>query len=88
MEKCQCIINSLGYSAESHYGDKQAFNGGGCAHQTKNSWYQVMNKDEPATCEAKENQVPGQTPWQRLCACISSDNGECNTRSLRVNKDV
>ena len=82
MEKCQCIIDSLGYSAKSHFGDEQAFDGGGCAHKVKNSRgekvgrYQIMNKGGPATCEAKETRFPGRTPWQRLCACISSDNGE------------
>ena len=68
---CRSIIASLGYSATSHFGARQAFDGGGCTHQTRNNWYQVMSPSGgPVTCEAKETQVPGQTPWQRICACL------------------
>ena len=71
---CQSLINSLGYSANSHFGASQAFVGGGCAHHVKHNWYQVMNPmslDDPATCDAKETSVPGRTPWQRMCACTA-----------------
>ena len=71
---CQSIINSLGYSANAHFGGSQAFDGGGCAHQVRNNWYQVMNpmsRDDAATCEAEETAVPGRTPWQRVCACTA-----------------
>ena len=68
---CQNIIDSLGYSANSRFGGSQAFDGGGCTHQTRNNWYQVMKPSGgPVTCEAKENRNTNWTPWQRVCACM------------------
>ena len=64
---CRSIIDSMGYSATSHFGGSQAFVGGGCAHQTRNNWYQVMNPDRNGTsCEADGT---AGTAWQRVCAC-------------------
>ena len=64
---CRSIIDTMGYSANSHFGGSQAFAGGGCAHQTRNNWYQVMNPDGNGTsCDAAP---PAGSAWQRVCAC-------------------
>ena len=66
---CRSIIDSLGFSANSHFGAGQAFVGGGCAHQTRNNWYQIMRPDgSDPTCEAAP---PSGSAWQRICACTA-----------------
>ena len=65
---CKSIIDYIGYSANSHFGGSQAFSGGGCAHQVRNTWFQVMKPGgvEPS-CEAAP---PIGSIWRRVCACI------------------
>ena len=69
---CSSIIDSMGYNPASRFGHGQAFAGGGCAHQTRNNWFLVMDPDgNGVTCEATPPSGVSYTGWQRVCACTS-----------------